>query len=404
MRAVPPKVPGVRARLLAPIVVVAVAVLGPVAGAQELVPGGTFVDDDSSVHEPAIEALVAAGITSGCSTVGPRFCPDAPVTRGQMAAFLRRALQLPSVPAGVGFLDMDGSVFVDDVGSVADVGITRGCDPPANSRFCPEADVTRGQMAAFLARGLGLDDAAPGGRFVDSAGSVFASDIDRVAAAGITLGCNPPDNDRFCPDDVVTRGQMATFLARALYLAVGEVPVRPATVEVVAREAWGAEPARDGFGSHDINQLTVHHSGSPASGVSGPQAFQGWQAYHFSLGWPDLAYHFIVGRDGQVYEGRPYTAPGDTATDYDPSGHFLVVVEGDYRTEQLDADQFEAMARVFAWAAVEFDVSPETISGHRDHASTSCPGGNIQRFIDDGSLERRVAELVEAGGVSMVLG
>jgi hypothetical protein len=385
--------------------VVAVAVIGPGAGAQEPAPGGTFVDDDASVHEPAIEALVSAGITSGCSTVGPRFCPDEPVTRGQMAAFLRRALQLPSTPAVAGFVDMDGSVFAGDVVSVAEAGITRGCDPPANSRFCPDADVTRGQMAAFLARGLGLYGAAPGeSQFVDVAQSVFASDIERVAHAGITLGCNPPDNDRFCPDDVVTRGQMATFLARALGLQMTDVPVRPATLDVVAREAWGAEPSRNGLRSHDIDRLTLHHSGSPASGVSGPRAFQGWQDYHFSLGWPDLAYHFIVGRDGRVYEGRPHAAPGDTATDYDPSGHFLVVVEGDYRTEQLDADQFEAMARVLAWAAVEFDVSPQTISGHRDHASTSCPGGNIQQFIDDGSLERRVEALVEAGGVSMVLG
>jgi hypothetical protein len=390
--------------MVAPIVVVALAMLGPVAGAQEQTPGGTFVDDDGSVHEPAIEALVATGITSGCSTVGPRFCPDAPVTRGQMAAFLRRALQLPPPPVGAGFVDMAGSVFGDDVASVAEAGITRGCDPPANSRFCPDDDVTRGQMAAFLARGLGLDAAASEGRFVDAAESVFAADIDRVAQAGITLGCNPPDNDRFCPDDIVTRGQMATFIARALGLEMEEVPVRPATIEVVAREAWGAEPARSGLDTHDISRLTVHHSGSPALGASGPQAFRGWQAYHFSLGWPDLAYHFIVGRDGQVYEGRPHTAPGDTATDYDPSGHFLVVVEGDYRTEQLDADQFEAMARVLAWAAVEYDVPSQTISGHRDHASTSCPGGNIQRFIDDGSLERRVAELIEAGGVSMVLG
>ncbi len=390
-----------RLRLLAPLVVVALAMLGPMAGAQELPPGGTFVDDDASVHQPAIEALVAAGITSGCSTVGPRFCPDVPVTRGQMAAFLRRALELPAADSDPGFTDMVDSVFGADISSVAAIGITRGCDPPANSRFCPDATVTRGQMAAFLVRGLGLGDAESPGRFVDVGGSVFASDIERVAAAGITLGCNPPDNDRFCPDDVVTRGQMATFLVRALQLPVGEVPNRPATVEVVARETWGAQPARGGLRAHDIVQLTVHHSGSPAAGASGPAAFQGWQNYHFSLGWPDLAYHFIVGRDGRVYEGRPYTAAGDTATDYDPAGHFLVVVEGDYRTEELDDGQFEAMAKLLAWAAVEFDVSPNTISGHRDHASTSCPGENIQRFIDDGSLERRVAELIEAGGVSM---
>jgi hypothetical protein len=57
-----------------------------------------------------------------------------------------------------------------------------------------------------------------GGRFVDVGGSVFVGDIEKVAAAGVTKGCNPPVNDRYCPDDYVTRGQMAAFLSRALEL------------------------------------------------------------------------------------------------------------------------------------------------------------------------------------------
>jgi hypothetical protein len=44
---------------------------------------------------------------------------------------------------------------------------------------------------------------------------VFQGAIERLAQAGVTVGCNPPDNTNFCPDDSVTRGQMATFLVRA---------------------------------------------------------------------------------------------------------------------------------------------------------------------------------------------
>jgi hypothetical protein len=75
--------------------------------------------------------------------------------------------------------------------------------------------VTRGQMAAFLVRALdlGRSDAVD---FVDDEGSVFEADIQSLAAAGITRGCNPPANDRFCPNDAVTRGQMAAFLKRGL--------------------------------------------------------------------------------------------------------------------------------------------------------------------------------------------
>src|SRR5690606_9784835 len=103
-------------------------------------------------------------------------------------------------------------------------GITRGCNPPANDRFCPDDHVTRGQMAAFLVRALGYTDDGGGDHFDDDDTSVFESDIDRLRTAGVTFGCNPPDNTRFCPDDHVTRGQMASFLTRALDLTPPTTP------------------------------------------------------------------------------------------------------------------------------------------------------------------------------------
>src|SRR5690606_3705735 len=109
------------------------------------------------------------------------------------------------------------SVFADDIAWLSATGITRGCNPPDNDRFCPDADVTRGEMAAFLHRALGgsldTDEALD---FTDTDETVFAADIAWLSATGITRGCNPPDNDRFCPHDPVTRGEMAAFLFRAL--------------------------------------------------------------------------------------------------------------------------------------------------------------------------------------------
>ncbi len=162
-----------------------------------------------------IEWLASQGITLGCDPpANSVFCPDDSVTRGQMAAFLVRALELPAGSSGR-FSDDDGSVFESDIEALAEAGITLGCDPPANSVFCPDDSVTRGQMAAFLVRALELP-AGSSGRFSDDDGSVFESDIEALAEAGITLGCDPPANSVFCPDDPVTRAQMAAFLFRGL--------------------------------------------------------------------------------------------------------------------------------------------------------------------------------------------
>jgi hypothetical protein len=116
------------------------------------------------------------------------------------------------------FFDDDDSVFQEAIERLGTSGITRGCNPPFNDAFCPEDAVTRGQMAAFLVRALGYADDGGSDQFTDDNGHVFEAAIARLATAGVTLGCNPPANTKFCPDEPVTRGQMAAFLTRALDL------------------------------------------------------------------------------------------------------------------------------------------------------------------------------------------
>lgn len=179
---------------------------------------GIFVDDDGSTFESDIEWLAEAGITLGCNPpINDRFCPNDIVTRGQMAAFLHRALDDVLVPTqAVEFIDDNGNTFENDIEWLGGTGVTRGCNPPANDRYCPDDNVTRGQMAAFLVRALSYVDNGGGDLFGDDDGNTFEKDIDKLGTAGVTRGCNPPSNDRFCPDDFVTRGQMAAFLHRAL--------------------------------------------------------------------------------------------------------------------------------------------------------------------------------------------
>jgi hypothetical protein len=175
--------------------------------------GDTFQDD--------IYWMGNSGITLGCNPPeNYLFCSDRVVTRGEMAAFLARTFSLTD-RGTASFVDDDESIFEADIEKLAAAGITLGCNPPDNDRFCPEEPVTREQMAAFLARAFGLR-AGAGDMFVDDEGSVFEGDINELAAAGITVGCDPPDNDRYCPREPVTRGQMAAFLHRAVERAAGD--------------------------------------------------------------------------------------------------------------------------------------------------------------------------------------
>jgi hypothetical protein len=366
-------------------------------------PGGTFVDDDGSAHEANIEAIADIGVTRGCNPpTNDRFCPTDGVTRGEMAAFLARARHLEPTERDH-FTDDAGHTFEGVINSLASAGITRGCDPPENDRFCPDREMTRGEMAAMLVRAFdypGTDH----DQFVDDNGTTFEDVINSLAAAGVTKGCNPPADDRFCPKATITRAEMATFLARALELDPIVPPSRPQEPVVIEpREAWGARPARtELMTEHTVKWLTIHHAGTQ-SGTTGPAQFRGWQNWHMSgQGWGDIAYHMLIGIDGTVYEGRDPAYRGDTGTTYDTSSHFLVVVEGNFDHEKPTEAQIDSLTRVLAGASHHFGVSPSTISGHRDHAATSCPGTHLHSLINTGELAKDVQAVIDSGGVDLI--
>jgi hypothetical protein len=154
--------------------------------------------------------------------------------------------------------------------------------------------------------------------------------------------------------------------------------------------------------NHTIERLTVHHTAVMLdTNANAPARARQHQQYHQELGWPDLAYHFLVDANGNVYEGRPVEAVGDTATEYDPTGHFLVCCEGHFNQQEIPESQLLALVDVLAWAAEEFQVSADTISGHRDWAATTCPGDDLYDHLVSGSIEKAVNSRLAAGGVRL---
>jgi hypothetical protein len=185
---------------------------GEIRGQITTLPNGVedrFTDDEGSVHEGNIDIIAAADITLGCDEANPAlFCPSEAVTRGQMASFIQRALNLPA-GEDPGFTDIAGNEHEDAIGAIAQAGITIGCED--GTMFCPNVPLTRDQMASFLARAFGLSGGTS--PFTDIAGNTHEDNIVAIYEAGITQGCTATE---YCPRDPVIRGQMASFLARSL--------------------------------------------------------------------------------------------------------------------------------------------------------------------------------------------
>jgi hypothetical protein len=198
-----------RPRIVATVFAVTAALVSAVlpASAATTPPGGHFTDDDGSSHEPDIEAIHAAGITRGCG--GTRYCPDDPVTRGQMAAFLNRALQLPAADSPSGFTDTTGT-FHDDIERLHTAGITRGC---GGTRYCTDQPVTRAQMATFLTRALDLDTPTIPDRPLPLAGNPNGTAPVPAAAAAI---------DTSSPDVVIGNGSPTGCTSAAVVAAVAQ--------------------------------------------------------------------------------------------------------------------------------------------------------------------------------------
>ena len=186
---------------------------------------GPYVDVDGTVEEASVAALWEAGITSGC---GPwTFCPGESVSRGEAAAFLVRALGLAPQAAPADYADVAVSPFAGEIGALVAAGISDGCTAGA---FCPEANVTRGQVATMLSRSLDLPPSETD-RFGDDDGSVHEDGIERLAAAGIVVGC---DVDRFCVHRALTRAELAVLFTRAFGL------VAPASMPTIPEEVIAA--------------------------------------------------------------------------------------------------------------------------------------------------------------------
>lgn len=191
-----------------------------------------------------------------------------------------------------------------------------------------------------------------------------------------------------------------TFIVLGLVLVgcAGRVtPAPPDTavppLPMLTRSEWGAQPPTRPMREHVPSRITIHHTGEPsrpelalAAKLRALQAFSQRDERMSDGGmhraWPDVPYHYYIDTYGRLAEGRDWHYAGDTNTSYDPAGHLLIVLEGNFEKEQPKPDQIKTLLVMLEWASARWHIPADSLAGHRDFARTACPGANLYAQLD----------------------
>ena len=111
--------------------------------------------------------------------------------------------------------------------------------------------------------------------------------------------------------------------------------------------------------------------------------------------WSDIPYHFLIGLDGTIYEGRNVFTTGETATEYDPSGHLLISCIGNFEVQDVPEAQLNSLINLIAYCCKKYDISPDSIASHRDYSKiTVCPGENLYKYVKNDYIKNKVKQLL----------
>ncbi|MFE0920816.1 FG-GAP-like repeat-containing protein [Streptomyces nigra] len=211
---------------------------------------------------------------------------------------------------------------------------------------------------------------------------------------------------------------------------------RPSTVAkppIITQAEWGASTDYDGTPSYSetIKAAVIHHTGvdsdNAVSCADSRARLRTIQQSHFSQGYFDIGYNFVVDRCGQIFEGRsggmdlPVIGAHDAGFNTDTVGISYI---GNFESAKPSKAGLDAIARVVAWKFGMYGVDPTgkvaltsgvpqgasgnkfplgasvtlpRVLGHRDTNTTACPGANLYPKLS------RIAQLAATPGISHAL-
>ena len=180
-------------------------------------------------------------------------------------------------------------------------------------------------------------------------------------------------------------------------------PPAPRAPPIVSVDAWGGSTEAAPQPPQRISRITLHHQGEVWKAGTDVEAYlrrlQQWS--RLTKHWADIPYHYVIAQDGRIYAARPLAQAGDTNTEYDPRGHALLMLVGNFEVQQPTPAQLESAAALTAWLLHEHGLGLDAIASHKDFSTqTVCPGENLYAHLASGAFRADVARRLSCAAAS----
>jgi hypothetical protein len=222
-------------------------------------------------------------------------------------------------------------------------------------------------------------------RYMAFGGEYHFSAVTPVAAYQMMFVVRDPEKGNNRIDSVtvnanyIAEAQMEYFTSKPAIFAPKKAVAKP---EIVSRSAWGAKPPKSSYSQHSVQRLIVHHSYIPnQSQYQGAASIRGIQNYHMydpKTKWNDIGYHFLIGPDGVIYQGRPETVVGAHCSPNTNAVGICLIGDYDPGKDPIPPVMENQLLKLLGWLASNYKVNPQVnLYGHCDFSPKSCPGKNV---------------------------
>ncbi|RLE63886.1 MAG: hypothetical protein DRJ47_08875 [Thermoprotei archaeon] len=182
-------------------------------------------------------------------------------------------------------------------------------------------------------------------------------------------------------------------LTKTMAMFFDAKPAPPSKPKIISREEWGAKPPKCEYSRHPYyNAITIHHTATSNDYKDSFEVVRNIQVFHQdSRGWCDIGYHYLIDREGRIFEGRPVWAVGAHVKNHN-TGNIGISIIGNFEEREPNEKELNSLVNLVAWLVYQYNIPLGNIKGHRDYSNTLCPGKYLYQKLPE--IRRKVGSKV----------